>query len=144
MAEGLVDAIRASGGRVLTRARTNSILVQDGRAAGVTVVSSASSPPSANANANASGKGGGSEVRIVEGGSVISAIGVIETFRQLVPSAQANLAKGEEEGEGEGLEPEGFKNLRGARPRVHLCVGLQGNWLEDLEGTSSYYHHVSA
>ena len=44
---------------------------------------------------------------------------------------------------GGGDQPEGFRDLRAARPRVHLCVGLQGNWLEDLEGTCAYFHHVS-
>lgn len=90
----------------------------------------------------------------VENGSVISSVGVIESFRHLVPANGAGEAadagrtaaggKGEGEGEGGGggVMPEGFGDLRAARPRVHLCVGLQGNWLEDLEGTGAYFHHV--
>eukprot|EP00752_Nemacystus_decipiens_P002499 g2348.t1 len=53
-----------------------------------------------------------------------------------------STAKALGEKEGDGLDPAGFRILRAARPRVHLCVGLQGNWLEDLDGTSSYVHHV--
>lgn len=156
-----MDSIHASRGRVLTRAKTTSVIVGDERAEGVTVVR------------ESGGGGNGSAAAAVDVmitgdglGSVISSIGVIDTFRGLLPrkSALATAASGgttaaagggEAAGaaggsvttlgqkDGEGLDPAGFRILRAARPRVHLCVGLQGNWLEDLDGTSSYVHHVS-
>lgn len=163
MAEELVDAIHASGGRVLTRAKAVSVIVRDGRAAGVTV--------------SREGGGGGAaaaaetvDALVVGGdglGSVISSIGVLDSFRGLVPpnpdvpdvdlvtagawgavtgaegKAEDGTAKALGEKESKGYDPAGFRILRAARPRVHLCVGLQGNWLEDLDGTSSYVHHVS-
>lgn len=165
IAEELVDAIHASGGRALTRAKATSVIVKDGRAAGVTVVREVAGGGAPAAAAAAAGvkvpvAGDGS-------GSVISAVGVIDSFRGLVPpcpaaaaaaaeagagagagagaksEAVAEAAKAMGEKEGDGYDPAGFRILRAARPRVHLCVGLQGNWLEDLDGTSSYVHHVS-
>lgn len=154
-----MDAIHASGGRALTRAKATSVIVKGGRAAGVTV---AREVPGSQSPAAAAGV----KVMVtVDGsGSVISSVGVIDSFRGLVPhsptaaaetvagagvvvrseaAAAGETAKALGEKEGDGLDPTGFRILRAARPRVHLCVGLQGNWLEDLDGTSSYVHHVS-
>lgn len=158
-----MDSIHASGGRVLTRARTISVLVRDGRAAGVCV----GREPSGSSSGSGP-KGQTVEVLIATGGgSVISSIGVIDSFRHLIPATGAAVVAaavaagadkasggaasggkkgsegGGEGGGGGGDQPEGFRDLRAARPRVHLCVGLQGNWLEDLEGTCAYFHHVS-
>lgn len=176
IAEGLVEAIHASGGRVLTRARTKSILVENGRAVGVSVVreplptaaaASSASPSSWSINTSADAV----EIRVVGDGtsvqgSVVSSVGVIETFRHLVPAPVEDAEKsaspasagnaptgGGASAEGamtsmagvsmeEGYEPKGFRMLMAARPRVHLCVGLRGNWLEDLDGTCAYFHHV--
>lgn len=159
-----MDAIHASGGRVLTHARVTSALVESDRATGVSVTSTVSSSKSLSGGCSAP-----LEVRVTKRGSVISAIGILDTFHQLVPlppppdlppkksSADGGGgAKAGEEGAGgeavggggmgkgkRGLEPAGYRNLRAARPRVHLCVGLQGNWMEDLEGVGAYFHHVS-
>lgn len=179
-----MDAIHASGGRALTRARAGSLIVRDGRAVGVRVSREGGSGSATTPSAAA----GATQVEVfVSGdglGSVISSIGVIDSFRGLVPplpketavaaaaadgaaaagdggggggpaagSSAAVAAAGAGAGgggtakelgekEGEGLDPAGFRILRAARPRVHLCVGLQGNWLEDLDGTSAYVHHV--
>lgn len=154
-----MDAIHASGGRCLTRARATSVIVEDGRAAGVTVVREVPGTPAA---AAAAATAAGVKVMVTGdgSGSVISSVGIIDSFRGLVPpspdatagagagakpeaAAVAETAKALGEKEGDGLDPAGFRILRAARPRVHLCVGLQGNWLEDLDGTSSYVHHVS-
>lgn len=170
-----MDAVHASGGRCLTRARATSVVVEDGRAAGVTVVREVPGTP-AIAVAAAATTAAGVKVAVTGdgSGSVISSVGVIDSFRGLVPpspdagagtgagagagtgagtgavagaksEAAAAVATAKELGEkeGDGLDPAGFRILRAARPRVHLCVGLQGNWLEDLDGTSSYVHHVS-
>ena len=158
-----MDAIHASGGRCLTRARATSVIVEDGRAAGVTVVREVPGTPAAAAAAAAATAAGVKVMVTGDGsGSVISSVGIIDSFRGLVPpspdatagagagagakpeaAAVAETAKALGEKEGDGLDPAGFRILRAARPRVHLCVGLQGNWLEDLDGTSSYVHHVS-
>lgn len=192
VAERLVDSIHASGGRVLTRAKVNKILIEKGRAEGVSV-----SRVGGGVGVGGGGGGGGGgapgaaggpcEVRVREDGSVISAIGILDTFGELVPlvepapsaaaegKAAANREKGRARGgeavEGTGArdarggrveakpkagavggdggdgeerlyEPAGLRMLRAARPRVHLCVGLQGNWLEDLDATAAYVHHV--
>ena len=185
VAEGLVEAVQASGGRVLTRARTASVLVEHGRAVGVSVAREPlPADPASSSNAKPSGSRPGAggagkvEIRVAPGGgSVISSIGVIDTFRHLVPhpkdakdakdadkTAVATCAdgggvpvagegalKGKKKGstaavsaasKETGYEPAGFQTLIAARPRVHLCVGLRGNWLEDLDGTSAYFHHV--
>lgn len=155
IAEGLVEAIQASGGRVLTRARTISILVENGRAVGVSAVGE---PLPTAAAAGSAWSADAVDVRVVEDGTVVSSIGVIETFRHLVPApvedggnpaAPASAGKAPDGGGAmagvsmeEGYEPKGFRMLMAARPRVHLCVGLRGNWLEDLDGTCAYFHHV--
>lgn len=152
IAEGLVEAIQASGGRVLTRARTTSILVENGRAVGVSAVGE---PFSTAAAAGSASNANAVEIRVVGDGAVVSSIGVIETFRHLVPApvddGESPASVGKAPGGGgamagvtmeEGYEPKGFRMLMAARPRVHLCVGLRGNWLEDLDGTCAYFHHV--
>ncbi|CAM9371186.1 unnamed protein product [Ectocarpus sp. 12 AP-2014] len=169
IAEELVDSIHASGGRVLTRAKATSVIVGKERAEGVSVVRE-SGGGGGNGSAAAAAAAAVNVMVAGDGlGSVISSIGVIDTFRGLLPrksalttgtasgSATTAAAAGDGpaaagtagetvtalgEKDGEGLDPAGFRILRAARPRVHLCVGLQGNWLEDLDGTSSYVHHV--
>ncbi|CAN0064122.1 unnamed protein product [Ectocarpus fasciculatus] len=143
IAEELVDSIHASGGRVLTRAKTTSVIVGDERAEGVTVVRESGGGGGGNGSAAAA-----VNVMIAGDGlgSVISSIGVIDTFRGLLPrksalttaasgsataaagngpAAGAGAAAGESvtalgEKDGEGLDPAGFRI--GRRGRGCTCA----------------------
>lgn len=147
---------------MLTSARVTSVLLEDGTAVGVSILPHTSKHKN-NTTSSAGSSGGGSStavnVRIGKGGSVISSTGIIDTFHHLVPLSSplpspvraaaggGGVQDGKVVGGGGGtgvVEPAGYRDLRAARPRVHLCVGLQGNWMEDLEGTGAYFHHVSS
>ncbi|KAG5186140.1 hypothetical protein JKP88DRAFT_198269 [Tribonema minus] len=124
VAAALLPAVEAAGGRVLTRAPPHArVFTEGGRAAGVTL-------------RTGGGEGGGGElrVRVREGGCVVSALGAIETFETLLSDDDAK-AHG-------GRFPAGFGALRAARPRLHLCVGLAGNWDEALDATPADYLQV--
>lgn len=164
---------------MLTRARASSLIMENGRAAGVSVSKMVGGVGGSSNGVVGPTTGNPVEFRVSAGGAVVSAIGVLETFDKFVSLAEQSLsevkasdklrarsgtgqgqrptvgagedgagdsknkAKNKEGGGEHKFEPEGFQTLRGARPRVHLCVGLRGNWLEDLDGTASYIHHVS-
>ncbi|CAM9187273.1 unnamed protein product [Phaeothamnion confervicola] len=107
--EGLVAAIlptiEAAGGRVLTAAPVAHVVAEGGRAIGVKMEKEA----------------GGAVIWVRPGGSIISAIGVLETFNNLLTQQTFDEIGG---------WPAGFTELEEVRPRVHMCVGLQGNWAE--------------
>lgn len=109
----LVPTIEAAGGRVLIDAPVRHVLLEDGKAVGVAL-------------------GGGSVVRLSPGGAVVSCLGAVSTFRNAL--APADLAA-------HGW-PENFDILRLSRPQLHVCIGIKGNWGDDLEVTSSEYFQV--
>jgi all-trans-retinol 13,14-reductase len=112
VAEALLPTIEAAGGRVLTHVPLKHVLIEDGTAVGVSL--------------------SGLDVRCAAGGAVISALGAVETFQTVL--APADLAA-------YGY-PAGYSELREARPRLHVCVNLAGNWGDELAVTACDYVQV--